>query len=79
MRKLEQDKKTISEKWVKLSHKNKNEERQKSKIRELEIHSDFTQKEITNLSERLEKLERENAILKKTNEGANEAHQKQLS
>lgn len=74
MRKLEQDKKTISEKWVKLSHKNKNEERQKSKIRELEIHSDFTQKEITNLSERLEKLERENAILKKTNEGANEAH-----
>lgn len=74
MRKLELDKKTISEKWVKLSHKNKNEERQKSKIRELEIHSDFTQKEITNLSERLEKLERENAILKKTNEGANEAH-----
>ena len=45
----------------------------------MEIHSDFTQKEITNLSERIEKLDRENIILKKTNEGANEAHQKQLT
>lgn len=72
MRKLEQDKNKISEKWVKLSAKNKNEERQRSKLRELESQNDFTQKEINNLSEKLEKLERENMILRKTNEGANE-------
>ncbi|CDW76033.1 UNKNOWN [Stylonychia lemnae] len=79
MLKLEQEKNKISEKWTKLSNKNKNEERQKSKVRQLEVQNDFTQKEINSLSEKLEKLERENIILRKTNEGANEIHQKQLN
>lgn len=73
------DKNKLSEKWVKLSNKNKNDERQKSKLRQLEVQNEFTQKEINNLSEKLEKLERENIILRKTNEGANEIHQKQLN
>ncbi len=66
----------MSEKWTKLSAKNKNEERQRSKLRELEVQNDFTQREIGNMQEKIEKLERENNILRKTNEGANGIHQK---
>lgn len=76
---MEQEKCKLSEKWTKLSHKNKNEERQKSKIRELEVQNDFTTKEINNLSEKLEKLERENIMLRKTSEGTNEIQQKHLN
>lgn len=36
------DKNKMSEKWVRLSAKNKNEERQKSKLRELETQNDST-------------------------------------
>lgn len=79
MRKLEQDKNKISEKWVKLSARNKNEERQRSKLRELEVQNEFTQREVNNLHEKIEKLERENAILKKTNEGSNDMSQKHLN
>ncbi len=64
----------MSEKWTKLSAKNKNEERQRSKLRELEVQNDFTQREIGNMQEKIEKLERENNILRKTNEGANGIH-----
>jgi hypothetical protein len=42
MRKIEMDKNKLSEKWTKLSAKNKTEERQKSKVRDLEVQNDYT-------------------------------------
>ncbi len=76
---MEKDSNKLSEKWIKLSSRNKNEERQRSKVRELEVQNDFTQKEIQSLSEKLEKLERENILLRRSSEGSNETHQKQLN
>ena len=36
------EKNKLSEKWIKLSAKNKQDERQRSKIRELEVQNDYT-------------------------------------
>lgn len=79
MRKLEQEKNKLSEKWTKLSSKNKIEERQKSKLRDLEVQNDYTSKEISSLSEKLEKLERENMMLRKSNEGVCDSQQNYLA
>lgn len=41
-------------------------------MRELEQQNDYTQREVGVLSDKVEKLERENMILRKTNEGTND-------
>lgn len=46
-RKLEMEKNKLSEKWIKLSTKNKTDDRQKSRIRDLECINDDKQKEFS--------------------------------
>lgn len=65
LRKLESEKTKLSEKWIRLSAKNKQEDKKMGKMKELEMQNDLTYKEIHNMNDKMERLERENLYLKK--------------
>lgn len=68
MNKLEQEKCKLSEKWIKLSAKNKNEDKVRNKLKELEDLNDKKEKELFNLLNKMNKNERENTLLRKAND-----------
>ena len=68
MNKLEQEKWKLSEKWIKLSAKNKNDDKVRNRLKELEDHNEKLRKELFSLTEKLNKNERENTMLRKAND-----------
>lgn len=68
MVKLEDDKTKLSEKWIKLSAKNKHDDKIRQRLKELEQTHDKKTREMSSLTEKLSKIERENTMLRKAND-----------
>jgi len=66
--KLELDKCKLSEKWIKLSSKNKTDDKVRQKLKESEAVNDKKTNELSSLTDKLNKNERENAMFRKAND-----------
>ena len=66
--KLEQEKWKLSEKWIKLSAKNKHDDKIRQRLKEWEQANEKKTRELSLLTERLNKIERENTMLRKAND-----------
>ena len=66
--KLEQEKCKLSEKWIKLSTKNRTHDKVRQRLKELESINEKKERELSSLTDKLNKNERENAMLRKAND-----------
>ena len=64
IQKVEHEKLKLSERWIKLSNKNKGEDRVKNKLKELETSNEYKDKVIMNQFSKIEELEKTNNTLK---------------
>lgn len=65
---MEQEKWKLSEKWIRLSAKNKNDDKVRIRLKEVEKANEKKDKEVQGLTEKLNKNERENAMLRRAND-----------
>lgn len=64
IQKVEHEKLKLSERWIKLSNKNKTEDKVKNKLKELETSNEYKDKVIMNQFSKIEELEKVNNTLK---------------
>lgn len=69
----------MSEKWIRLSSKNKHEDLIRKKVKDTETTNEELSKQLSEALEKIDKLTRENAMLSKANEEVQETINQQLS
>lgn len=79
LKKTEADKTKISEKWIKLSSKNRHEDLIRKRCKETESSNEELHKQLLDANEKVEKLTRENNVLLKSHEELQETLNQQIS
>lgn len=65
----------LSEKWIRLSNKNKQEDKLRQKIKDIETKNAKKEKELMPQKKTLDKIEREACMLRKANESLEQNQQ----